>query len=130
MGSGVAGELERRYGYSARIRYAVGDNMSSQQLDEEAIFYIARRIDESAVRTDYLDQVCAGDAQLRKRVDALLEPHEQESQFLKSRSDPEATVDQPSLDDATGQQIGPYKFCGFLFAARWRSRIAVALSPL
>ena len=35
--------------------------MTSRQLDEEAIFHVARAIPEPGPRSTYLDQVCAGD---------------------------------------------------------------------
>ena len=50
--------------------------MTSRQLDEEAIFHIARDLSDSAKRAIYLDQICAGDQALRERVEALLEVHE------------------------------------------------------
>ena len=83
--------------------------MSSPQLGEEAIFHTARRIDDPAVRSEYLDQVCGGDLRLRSRVEALLEVHEQEQVFLKSAADPGPTVDQPAISEAPGDQIGRYK---------------------
>ena len=36
--------------------------MASRQLDEEAIFHIARQLTAAEARATYLDQVCAGDA--------------------------------------------------------------------
>ena len=58
--------------------------MASQQLDDEQIFHIARRLPDEATRAQYLDQVCAGDLALRERVEALLNVHEQEQSFLQS----------------------------------------------
>ena len=58
--------------------------MNSRQLDEEAIFHVARGIPEPDLRSTYLDQVCAGDQALRERVQALLGVHQKESAFLKS----------------------------------------------
>ncbi len=46
--------------------------MISQQLDEEAIFQVAKDIPVLESRSSYLDQVCAGDQALRERVEALL----------------------------------------------------------
>ena len=51
--------------------------MSSRKLDEEAIFHVARGIDDLALRSTYLVQVCGGDGNLRSRVELLLEVHEQ-----------------------------------------------------
>ena len=58
--------------------------MANRQLDEEAVFHVARDISNPGSRSKYLDQVCAGDLGLRERVEALLEVHEQEQSFLKS----------------------------------------------
>ena len=60
-------------------------------------------------RVEYLDQVCAGDQALRERVEALLEVHEQEQDFLKSSPEPAPTVDQPPISEGPGPQIGRYK---------------------
>jgi hypothetical protein len=51
--------------------------MGIRQLDEEAIFDLARRIDTARARADYLDQVCGQDEDLRARLEALLEVHEE-----------------------------------------------------
>lgn len=84
--------------------------MSSQQLDEERIFHIAREILNPDARTDYLDQVCAGDQNLRSRVEALLEVHEQEQQFLKSSPEESApTADFTPISESPGTTIGRYK---------------------
>ena len=39
--------------------------MNSRQLDEEAVFHIAREIPVLQVRVRYLDQICGGDQLLR-----------------------------------------------------------------
>ncbi len=67
--------------------------MTNRQLDEEAVFHIARDLSDEAKRTTYLDQVCGGDLALRERVEALVKIHEQEKSFLESAQ--EATA--PSL---------------------------------
>lgn len=83
--------------------------MSSQQLDEERIFHIAREIGNAETRFGYLDQVCAGDQSLRDRVEELLRVHEREQSFLKSNGDPLPTEAMGELNIASGQQIGRYK---------------------
>jgi serine/threonine protein kinase len=82
--------------------------MASRQLDEEAIFHVARRIGDSDARSQYLDQICAGDIHLRQRVEALLEIHEHERDFLKSAEDLPPTLGQP-LKEGPGTVIGRYK---------------------
>lgn len=58
--------------------------MANPQLDEEAIFHVARGIPDVELRSVYLGQICAGDQALRERVEAQLEVHEQSQEFLKS----------------------------------------------
>jgi hypothetical protein len=48
------------------------NEIPSQQLDEEKIFHLARSMDDPAIRSEYLNQVCAGSLALRERVDAFL----------------------------------------------------------
>jgi len=82
--------------------------MSSHQLDEEAIFHTARKIDNNEARLEYLDQICAGDLNLRGRVEALLEVHEQEREFLKSSPDPAPTEARLPITEQPGRQVGRY----------------------
>jgi len=84
-------------------------NVSSRQLDEEAIFHVAREISKPEARAAYLDQVCAGDQALRERVEALLAVHEKEQEFLKSSPEVEATGEYRLLTERPGDQIGRYK---------------------
>ena len=45
--------------------------MASRQLDEEAIFHVARSIESSEMRSTYLDQVCASEQALREQFFSL-----------------------------------------------------------
>ena len=83
--------------------------MTSRQHDEEQIFHIAREIPNLDARAGYIDQICAGDQALRERVEGLLDVHEKEQSFLKSNGAVEPTVDQPSITESPGQEIGRYK---------------------
>ena len=84
--------------------------MTSQQLDEERIFHFARDLAEDRARTEYLDQICAGDGALRDRVKALLKVHDEEQSFLKSAEPmPAATVDLGGPAEKVGVTIGRYK---------------------
>ena len=83
--------------------------MTSRQLDEEAVFHVARGIPDPCTRSFYLDQACTGDQALRERVEALLEVHEKEQEFLKSSPEPAPTVDHTSLTELPGATIGRYK---------------------
>jgi serine/threonine protein kinase len=82
--------------------------MTSPQLDEEAIFHIARSIPDLSVRGAYLDQICAGDLVLRERVEALLQVHEQDRSFLKL-AEPASTVAQAAVAERPGSTIDRYK---------------------
>ncbi len=82
--------------------------MASRQLDEEAIFHVARQIPTTDARSTYLDQICAGDANLRSRIEGLLEVHEAERVFLRS-ADPGPTVERAPVSEGPGTQIGRYK---------------------
>jgi serine/threonine protein kinase/transcriptional regulator of met regulon len=83
--------------------------MSTHKLDEERIFHLSREIPGQSARSEYLDQVCAGDLALRERVEQLMRVHEQEQNFLKSGDAPAPTEAMGELNIAAGQQIGRYK---------------------
>jgi eukaryotic-like serine/threonine-protein kinase len=51
-------------------------------MTERTIFLAALEIADPAERTAYLDRACAGDAALRRQVEALLAAHEREGHFL------------------------------------------------
>ena len=81
--------------------------MSTRQPDEEAIFHIARRITDHLLRSDYLEQICGDNTALLTRLQALLEVHEKEHDFLRSgKSEPTATLDAESISEAPGTDIG------------------------
>ena len=83
--------------------------MTHRRLDEEQIIHVARRILDEEARAEYIDQICAGDQALCQRVEALLEVHDKEEHFLKSNGGAAPTVDQSSLSESPGQQIGRYR---------------------
>ena len=58
----------------------------------------------------YLEQACQGDAELRARLDELLQAHREAGSFLQEPSVSRlATVDGPSMTERPGTVIGPYK---------------------
>jgi serine/threonine protein kinase/tetratricopeptide (TPR) repeat protein len=84
--------------------------MTPRQLDEEAIFNVARKITPPAVREEYLQQACGDDEALRGRVQDLLRAHDEEQSFLRSPAlGPGITVDQQPSMDRPGTVIGPFK---------------------
>jgi hypothetical protein len=52
--------------------------MNIVQVDDEAIFQVARKIEASEARQAYLNQVCGEDHSLRERLEALLRVWEEE----------------------------------------------------
>jgi serine/threonine protein kinase/Flp pilus assembly protein TadD len=92
--------------------------MTSEQLDEKAIFNVARSIPSGEARAEYLRQACGRDATLLNRIEALLRGYEEQASFLDSPviSPPlhgegflDVTKDQPSIAEQPGTTIGPYK---------------------
>lgn len=78
-------------------------------MNELDIFSEALVLTEPRARQDFLDQACAGQPELRQRIEGLLNNAAQASQFLETP--PSAvgpTVDQPP-SEAIGTRIGPYK---------------------
>jgi serine/threonine protein kinase len=86
----------------------------------EAIF-TAARAKPAEERAAYLDQACGGDAELRRRVEALLQAHDNAGSFLNRPAAPASVttdfsaghwIDRdapPALAEGPGSRIGPYK---------------------
>ncbi len=84
--------------------------MSQFQVDEEAIFDLARKIDSEEARADYLDQACGPNRELKDRVAELLQAHDGEQNFLeRPPAGLTSTVDSPRVSERPGDTIGPYK---------------------
>ena len=84
--------------------------MAAQELDEEAIFQVARKMDSPQARAEYLAQVCGADQALRQRLEALLQVHDHEQSFLRPPSpSPAVTQPEPAITEGPGTVIGPYK---------------------
>jgi len=89
--------------------------MTNQKIDEEAIFHFARDLTDTAKRSEYLQQVCGGDQELRQRIQGLLDAHEKEQTFLKSNVAFKSTVTQaPAKVESgsiakPGEEIGRFK---------------------
>jgi eukaryotic-like serine/threonine-protein kinase len=79
-------------------------------VDEESIFAAALGKASPAERQAFLADACAGDGELRARVEALLQAHDNPDSFLEPRSAGLAlTVDEPPVREQPGAVIGPYK---------------------
>ncbi len=84
--------------------------MGAQQVDEEAIFDVARRIDSPDARGDYLQQVCGDHTAMLARVEALLKVNDKQPEFLEAvPSSVLGTVNSPATAERSGTVIGPYK---------------------
>jgi serine/threonine protein kinase/tetratricopeptide (TPR) repeat protein len=75
---------------------------------EEAVFQAALELPEGEERAAYLESACGGDAQLRRRVEALLR-HCTEAQGPLDRPPAKLLPTTEQLVDAPGTTIGPYK---------------------
>jgi serine/threonine protein kinase/tetratricopeptide (TPR) repeat protein len=92
--------------------------MSVRPLDEQAIFEGARNEQTAELREAYLDQHCGNDAELRRRIEALLRAYDEGESFLESpppelRATALGGTDSPtierSISEGAGTVIGPYK---------------------
>jgi serine/threonine protein kinase/Flp pilus assembly protein TadD len=92
--------------------------MAVRSPNEQAIFEGARNAQNAERRKAHLDQHCGNDAELRRRIDALLRAYDEGESFLESPP-PELGANAFSVDDSpaverpftegTGTVIGPYK---------------------
>ncbi len=91
--------------------------MGASESSAESIFFAALERAEPDDRSRYVAEACAGDAELRRRVDRLLRAHPAVGSFLEppvavgiAADDAEAATDvTPSRCVDPGTMIGPYK---------------------
>src|SRR6266498_2202675 len=119
--------------------------MSEQPNREVTVLNAALEL-RPAERAAYLDQACAGDAALRKQVEALLQAHEQAEGFLEAplkglNLQRTVRVTAP-LTEKPGDRIGRYKLlqqigeggCGVVYMAEQeepvRRRVALKVIKL
>jgi serine/threonine protein kinase len=85
--------------------------MNASDLPDETLFETALKCRSAAERADYLDQACAGQPELRRRLEVLLEAHDRSGQFLEQP----AATDRPTIkldlapEEQPGTMIGRYK---------------------
>jgi tetratricopeptide (TPR) repeat protein/serine/threonine protein kinase len=76
----------------------------------EGIFWGAARIGSPEEREAFLNRACAGDAEVRRRVEQLLQARSKAEGFLEApAANLVATLDEPPLGEAPGTVVGPYK---------------------
>ncbi len=84
--------------------------MPNEQLDEKAIFNIARMISAPEARAEYLKCACGSDPAAIDRVNALLRGHERDEEFLESPALAAPTLESSAaVAEKPGTLIGPYK---------------------
>src|SRR5262249_61707071 len=75
----------------------------------ESILAAAVEIDSEAGRREFLDQACVGDAELKRRVEELLENHFRAGSFLESPAADLFSISDGQPTEHAGTGIGPYK---------------------
>jgi len=84
--------------------------MAIEPISEEAIFNVARKIESTEARDEYLNQVCGDDQAVYARVSTLLRLHDDEKSFLESPPPGlEPTMSPEPFTEKPGTQIGVYK---------------------
>lgn len=83
--------------------------MSTAESDVEAVFSRALTRQSPEERAAYLDQACAGNNQLRQRVERLLNAYPDVGSFLDRQPASTATALDSTLCEGPGTVIGPYK---------------------
>ena len=82
--------------------------MDTRPKDLPTIIGEAIEIATPAEREAYLERVCGGDADQRRRVDQLLDDHARAGDFLEQPA-MLATLIVPPISEGPGMMIGPYK---------------------
>ena len=78
--------------------------------DIKSIFAHALEIDSPDERREYIQNACNENSHLEKRVEALLESHQQVDGFLETAPlDQKFSLNDPSPLEEVGQMIGRYK---------------------
>src|SRR5271166_5255310 len=77
-------------------------------MNEQALFIEALERHDQAERAAFLDQMCAGDAALRQRLERLLQRHRQSDSFLESPTAAWAAFAE-LIRERPGTVIGAYK---------------------
>src|SRR5688572_17544761 len=78
-------------------------------MQEQSLFIEALEKEDPAQRAAFLERACAGDTDLRRRIDRLLARHEEGGGFLEPPAHTlAATIDDP-VPERPGTVVGPYR---------------------
>jgi serine/threonine protein kinase/Flp pilus assembly protein TadD len=84
--------------------------MNAEARKVRSIFLAAVESNSPEQRNAYLDEACAGDEELRRRVEVLLQAHEQPNSLLdRPPAALVATTDEHAVGEGPSTVIGPYK---------------------
>jgi serine/threonine protein kinase len=86
--------------------------MAGNDKDDQAIFEVARKIDDQDARRAYVRDMCGTESAKEQRIEALLAANDRNSRFLESppiKNDADATPIMPPITERPGSMIGPYK---------------------
>src|SRR5262245_17382970 len=83
--------------------------MKSAAHQVESILAAAVELESEAVRRVFVEQACAGDADLKRRVDELVENHFRAGSFLETPAPHLVAPVEAPLCERPGTMIGPYQ---------------------
>ncbi len=83
--------------------------MRAEESKIESIFYATMERESAAERVAYLDDACAGDPELRSRVELLLDAQPKLGRFLENDGEAVAPTTKRPPAEQIGTYIGPYK---------------------
>jgi serine/threonine protein kinase len=76
---------------------------------EQAVFEAARKVEAGTARDAYVQQACGNDAELGRRVRALLKAFDDGASFLEAPPSALPRTEDEPLRERPGAHIGPYK---------------------
>src|SRR5262245_10314538 len=78
-------------------------------MNEDSIFLQALEKGSADARAAFLEQACAGNAQLRESIERLLRAHERANDVLGHKAKGLPATSAAGVSERVGMQIGPYK---------------------